>query len=809
MTTWNTDKNLFEFQQLLINSTPIENKNVSRLSDSKTFYSTCGLNQGTLQALPTTTTTTPIYFNESIDDALTFPDFYSTYLRYSLKYFVGLSSTDNINCDLCIMYYDADKNYISKSVTKTVTSNDENINIEIIVDNFSYPINTKYIFLGSTNGRTSDLTFYFNYANIIVKTSQEEIGENPKSNDNNLFIFISGTGGGIGPNPIPDDLTINKLNLKFTETPDGVEHKPRLNFEGETSAIIGSLEIWDNKITLTGGDVDVSNNKLINLKACVLDTDGANKKYVDDTVVALNADLTQLESDVNTLENDVNNLQTQQTTNTNNILTNTNNITTVTNQTSTNTTAIGVLNNSLAGKLSTVGGSMSGNILMGGNNINGLTAINLQGGGGLYADSANTTFLKPFSTTTLGQIFNFTNHNGTITTMFIRTVERVMELLGPIRMNGNFIYNIADGVGSKDCVNKSQLDTKLSISGGVMGGDIDMSSQSIIRAENISFPSNTGEKLNYLVNPDGIRSRYTTEVQARTLAFRTEQSFAFYKNGDFNPARLNPGGGQIFLTMEATDGTNVNDKVKVWKTLDNSGNDLIMSTSLSGDSNQIIFRSSPGTNTNRILTIGNGNFVFLSGEAFLAISTTSLYTNRLLNMNSNKITNVSNATSGFDAVNLNMLNSAVSKMYNPINMPITPNPRNYTNETTLLTVTTNDYTLFTATQRLSYEFIIPTLDFSAEPPNISYKLNIFEGSDSVAYVLMKTYPLLQKKVGRDGIPSNCINNVGIYNPTRNLSPTKIRFTITIVVATGGTASLITNNWANYQDGYLITEKIVV
>jgi hypothetical protein len=388
------------------------------------------------------------------------------------------------------MYYDADKNYITKSVTKTVTSNDENINIEIIVDNFSYPINTKYIFLGSTNGRTSDLTFYFNYANIIVKTSQEEIGENPKSNDNNLFIFISGTGGGIGPNPIPDDLTINKLNLKFTETPDGVEHKPRLNFEGETSAIIGSLEIWDNKITLTGGDVDVSNNKIINLKACVLDTDGANKKYVDDTVVSLNADLTQLESDVNTLENDVNNLQTQQTTNTNNILTNTNNITTVTNQTSTNTTAIGVLNNSLAGKLSTVGGSMSGNILMGGNNINGLTAINLQGGGGLYADNANTTFLKPFSTTTLGQIFNFTNHNGTITTMFIRTVERVMELLGPIRMNGNFIYNIADGVGPKDCVNKSQLDTKLSTSGGSMSGNINLATGTGFNSRAIMFQNN-------------------------------------------------------------------------------------------------------------------------------------------------------------------------------------------------------------------------------------------------------------------------------------------------------------------------------
>jgi len=774
MTTFNTDKNIFEFQQLLINSEPIENKNVSRLSDSKTFYSTCGLNQGTLQALPTTTTTTPIYFNESIDDALTFPDFYSTYLRYSLKYFVGLSSTDNINCDLCIMYYDADKNYISKSVTQTVTSNDENINIEIIVDNFTYPINTKYIFLGSTNGRTSNLTFYFNYANIMVKTSEEEIGEGPKSNDNNLFIFVSGTGGGVGPNPIPEDLTINKLNLKFTETPDGVEHKPRLNFEGETSDVIGSFEIWDDKITLVGGDVDVSNNKIINMKTCVLDTDGSNKKYVDDTVIALNADLTQLESDVNTLETDVNNLQTQQTTNTNNILTNTNNITTVTNQTSTNTTAIGNLNNSLAGKMSNAGAIMSGSLNMSGNNINNVNAINLFGstGGRFFDNSFVGTFIQPQSTS---NVLSIARHMTTNLTASFNTFSKQTNLYGPL----------------------------------VMGGDITMNTQNINRAQNLTFSSNTGEKLNYLVNPDGIRSRYTTEVQARTVAFRTEQSFAFYKNGNFNPARLNPGGGQIFLTMEATDGTNVNDKVKVWKTLDNDGNDLIMSTSLSGDSNQIIFRSSPGTNTNRIRTIGNGNFVFYSGEAFMAISTTSLYTNRLLNMNSNKITNVSNATSGFDAVNLNQLNSAVSKMYNPINMPITPNPRNYSNETTLLTVTTNDYTLFTGQQRLSYEFIIPTLDFTVDPPNISYKLNIFEGSDSTAYVLMRTYPLLQKKVGRDGIPSNCINNVGIYNPTRNLSPTKIRFTITIVVATGGTASLITNNWANYQDGYLITEKIVV
>jgi hypothetical protein len=221
-------------------------------------------------------------------------------------------------------------------------------------------------------------------------------------------------------------------------------------------------------------------------------------------------------------------------------------------------------------KLNLAGGTMTGNLDMGINDIINVDNFILNGGGGMYADAANTTFFKPFGTTGLTEIFNFTNSAGTQTTMFIRAQQRIMELLGEVKMNSNKITGLANGTNVGDAVNKGQMDTadalKLDLAGGSMLGVLNMNNR-----------------------------------------------------------------------------------------------DLVMKSSLAGDSNEITWKST-GADTNRILTIGNGNLVMYSQlGTFFALSGTGCYTNKDLNMSSNKIINVEPGTNGTDAVNLNQLNASAVK----------------------------------------------------------------------------------------------------------------------------------------------------
>jgi len=85
-------------------------------------------------------------------------------------------------------------------------------------------------------------------------------------------------------------------------------------------------------------------------------------------------------------------------------------------------------------------------------------------------------------------------------------------------------------------------------------------------------------------------------------------------------------------------------------------------------------------NGNRLTTLVNNDIVFYKGSGstkFFAINENENYTSQRLNMNSNKIVNVSNGTDGGDAVNKNQLDTKLNKagdtMTGPLNFPITFN----------------------------------------------------------------------------------------------------------------------------------------
>ena len=185
-----------------------------------------------------------------------------------------------------------------------------------------------------------------------------------------------------------------------------------------------------------------------------------------------------------------------------------------------------------------------------------------------------------------------------------------------IDMQNNKIINLSNGSDGTHAVNKSQLDTKLDLSGGIMTGElnmnnniikfnnsyriqsdsdnniaiynvnnnflalddsrlytnlnIDMNNNNISNINELSFDPQDQVKIRWY-NLNGPDETYTTEFQNSTIAHRTGKNFAFYKNGSFVATALDPGsGGETFLTMEGDE----NNKVKIHNLLDMNNKDI-------------------------------------------------------------------------------------------------------------------------------------------------------------------------------------------------------------------------------------------
>jgi len=219
-------------------------------------------------------------------------------------------------------------------------------------------------------------------------------------------------------------------------------------------------------------------------------------------------------------------------------------------------------------KLNLAGGTMTGDIDMGGNTIFNTADYNLENNGGrfLYI-TGDGTYIQPQQSSNNLHIARW---GTTDKTLSINTATKLTTLYGVLNMNTQYLTGVRDGASAADAVNKGQMDTadalKLDLAGGSMLGVLNMNNR-----------------------------------------------------------------------------------------------DLVMKSSLAGDSNEITWKST-GADTNRILTIGNGNLVMYSQlGTFFALSGTGCYTNKDLNMSSNKIINVEPGTNGTDAVNLNQLNASAVK----------------------------------------------------------------------------------------------------------------------------------------------------
>jgi len=272
-------------------------------------------------------------------------------------------------------------------------------------------------------------------------------------------------------------------------------------------------------------------------------------------------------------------------------------------------------------------------------------------------------------------------------------------MTGAINMGNKRINNLGGPIAPNDAVNitylNGRLTEKLSLTGGALSGNLTFSGDNqIINPAAITL-RNAG-KIMSIQNGTFIQPfSDSTTNNARIIAFTerdndTERTLTLdlytklttfggqidmdnnqiygLLNGSSPSSAVNK--SQLDLKFNTDGSTNMGGSLKM------NGNNIIMENSLSGDSNSINWASSPAGETNRILTIGNGNLVLYgSTGSFFAVAGTSVYTNRLLNMNSNKITNVLDptnlqdcATKKYvdDSIPTSNANTPLAVMYNTV-----------------------------------------------------------------------------------------------------------------------------------------------
>jgi len=257
-------------------------------------------------------------------------------------------------------------------------------------------------------------------------------------------------------------------------------------------------------------------------------------------------------------------------------------------------------------KLALNGGTISGNINMGNNDILNIDHLSINSGVIIEADSNSISYFRPFGTGVNSQIVAFTNSARNTTTMSIRGQEQLMDL------HTNRIINVGPGTGVNDATNLSQLNTRLPTSGGTMTGLITFA-PSVISAINLNGT-------NFIYNSPNPNNAGDVSNKAYT------------------DTKLSLSGG----TMSG--GINMNN------------NNILMSSTTGVNSAQIQF-----PNDNRILTLANSDMVMYRGDDhYIAVGTAGPYVGSRLNLQNNKIIGLSNGTAGTDAINLNQLNTGLN-----------------------------------------------------------------------------------------------------------------------------------------------------
>ena len=127
-------------------------------------------------------------------------------------------------------------------------------------------------------------------------------------------------------------------------------------------------------------------------------------------------------------------------------------------------------------KLNLSGGSMQGDLSLQGNNLFNVNEVNLAGNNGRFVyfttgGGAGTNIQSAQANNTI----YFSPHASTSKTLNLNTLTKLSSFFGNIDMNNNKITNVSNGSVPNDAVNYQQLQSKLSLNGGVMDGNLDFS----------------------------------------------------------------------------------------------------------------------------------------------------------------------------------------------------------------------------------------------------------------------------------------------------------------------------------------------
>ena len=141
-------------------------------------------------------------------------------------------------------------------------------------------------------------------------------------------------------------------------------------------------------------------------------------------------------------------------------------------------------------KLDKSGGTMTGDLM-----INKLSELNL---GGDMGNGGNRLFTIGTNDLVIAK-----------GTKYMTFGENSFDTSLPINMTDNKITNVTDGTDAGDAVNKSQLDTKLNLSGGTMTSNINMDTNDILNANTISLKPTTpgGNTFLDFISGDGNRGK--------------------------------------------------------------------------------------------------------------------------------------------------------------------------------------------------------------------------------------------------------------------------------------------------------------
>ncbi|MCP4055171.1 MAG: hypothetical protein GY739_19440, partial [Mesoflavibacter sp.] len=144
-------------------------------------------------------------------------------------------------------------------------------------------------------------------------------------------------------------------------------------------------------------------------------------------------------------------------------------------------------------KLNLTGGTITGDLNLGGNNMFNINEVNLAGNNGRFVyfatgAGAGTNIQSAQANDTI----YFSKHASIDKTLNINTSTKLCSFYGNIDMNNNRISNLNGGVAPADAVNRAQLDTKLNLTGGTMTGTLNFPNNGVINFGNTSVNNIVG-----------------------------------------------------------------------------------------------------------------------------------------------------------------------------------------------------------------------------------------------------------------------------------------------------------------------------